>query len=98
MDLGTLIGFLGMVLTCAIVGGAFVGAWAMGRMRGQQEAEEDRLRAAESEARLVRVERLVEAMSLDLERMAEAQRFAARTLAAQDRREVRPEALPPARP
>lgn len=73
MDPGELIALLGLLLGGVTLAGGLFGAWALGRMQGEWkalEAHDD----DDSDARLTRIERMIEAMALDMERLAEAQR------------------------
>lgn len=79
MDLGEIIALSGIILGGLTLAGGVVGAWAFGRMQGERRALETRSES-HSEERLGRLERMIEAMALDLERLAEAQRYIARQL------------------
>jgi hypothetical protein len=78
-DPGELIALLGLLLGGFTLAGALFGAWALGRMQAERNALEARA-DDDSNARLARIERMIEAMALDMERLAEAQRFVARRL------------------
>ncbi len=79
MDPGELIALLGLLLGgITLVGGLF-GAWALGRMQAERKALDAR-DDDDWDARLTRIERMIEAMALDMERMSEAQRYVARRL------------------
>lgn len=85
MDPGELIALLSILLGSAVVVVAFVGVWMLGREHGRKEALGDRVvqtGVAETmvEARLSRIERLVEGTSVEVERIAEGQRFTAKLL------------------
>jgi hypothetical protein len=79
MDPGELIALLGLLLGGVALAGSLFGAWALGRMQGERKAL-DAAGSDESAARLARLERMVEGIALDMERLAEAQRFVARQL------------------
>lgn len=79
MDLGELIALLGLLLGAVALAGSLFGAWALGRMQGERNAL-DAPDGGQSDARLAHMERMIEAMALDMERLAEAQRFVARQL------------------
>jgi hypothetical protein len=84
--MGLLIGLLGTIMAIALVGGAMVGAYLVGRSRGQREVEERARRSLNDPAmneQIHRVEQLVADMSLEIERLAEAQRYNAKLLAEQ---------------
>jgi len=79
MDPGELIALLGILLGGLTLAGGVFGAWALGRMQGERRALDARPEG-HSDERLVRLERMIEAMALDMERLAEAQRYMARQL------------------
>jgi len=79
MDPGELIALLGLILGGVTLAGGLFGAWALGRMQGERRALDARVDDG-TDARLARIERMIEAMALDMERLAEAQRFVARQL------------------
>ena len=79
-DLGALIALIGVVSGGAILAGAFFGAYFFGKSRGQRDA----LNVAhdpELLARISRVEQIVEATAIEIERISEGQRFTTRLLA-----------------
>ena len=80
MDPGELIALLGILLGGLTLAGGIFGAWALGRMQGERKTLDAR-EAGYSDERLARLERMIEAMALDMERLAEAQRYIARQLA-----------------
>lgn len=79
MDPGELIALLGLVLGGVTLAGGLFGAWALGRIQGERRALDARVDDG-TDARLARIERMIEAMAIDMERLAEAQRFVARQL------------------
>ena len=79
MDPGELIALLGLLLGGVSLAGGIFGAWALGRMQGERRALDAR-DDDQSAVRLERIERMIEAMALDVERLAEAQRYVARQL------------------
>jgi hypothetical protein len=79
MDPGELIALLGLLLGGVTLAGGLFGAWALGRMQGERKALDAR-DDYQSDVRLAHIERMIEAMALDMERLAEAQRFVARQL------------------
>lgn len=90
MDSGELIALLGLLFGGFTLAAAFFGAWALGRMQAERNALDAR-GEDDSDARLARMERMIEAMALDMERLAEAQRFVARRLPATDTRPEKPQ-------
>ena len=74
-----LTGLIGTVMVTGLLGCAIAGAYFLGRSRGSGRALERE--AGPSEARLVRIESLLETLSIDIERIGEAQRYAARDFA-----------------
>jgi hypothetical protein len=84
-DLGIVIALIGVLSGVGILAGAFAGAYFFGKSRGQQET----LRAPrdpELQERLARVERIVEATAIEIERISEGQRFTTKLLS--DRKTV----------
>ena len=79
MDPGELIALLGLLLGGVTLAAGLFGAWALGRIQGERKTL-DATDNDQSDARLARMERMIEAMALDMERLAEAQRFVARQL------------------
>ena len=79
MDPGELIVLLSLLLGGVTLAGGLFGAWALGRMQAERNAL-DTHDDDDSDARLTRIERMIEAMALDMERLAEAQRYVARRL------------------
>ena len=78
-DLGALIALISVLSGIAILAGAFAGAYFFGKSRGQR----DILTAArdpELLARISRVEQIVEATAIEIERISEGQRFTTRLL------------------
>jgi hypothetical protein len=78
-DLGIVIALIGVLSGVGILAGAFAGAYFFGRSRAQKET----LRGGndpELLARLSRVEQIVEATAIEIERISEGQRFTTRLL------------------
>jgi hypothetical protein len=90
MDSGELIALLGIVIGGFTLAGALFGAWALGRMQAERNAI-DASDDDDSNERLARIERTIEAMALDMERLAEAQRFVARRLPTTEPRSEKPQ-------
>lgn len=85
--IGMAIGFFGIGVA------AYLGADAWIKVkRFQREAEHRKLSHAESEAeaRLARIEQIVELTSIEMERVAEAQRFLTRAITEQNPRLAEP--------
>jgi hypothetical protein len=78
-DLGVVIALIGVLSGVAILIAAAAGAYFLGKNRAQRE----NLRATtdpELIARLARVEQIVEATAVEIERISEGQRFTTRLL------------------
>lgn len=88
-DLGVIIALIGVISGVAILIGAFVGAYFVGKSRGQKEAI-GAGRDPELVSRMARVEQIVEATAVEIERISEGQRFTTRLLS-DDRAKVRTE-------
>ena len=71
-----LIGLIGTVMVTGLLGCAIAGAYFFGRSRGPRQP--GAFDEASSAARLARLERLLEGLSVEIERIGEAQRYAAR--------------------
>jgi hypothetical protein len=56
--------------------GSIAGAWAIGRARGMQDAARFRDGEADTHARIERMERTLETVAEEIERLGEVQRFA----------------------
>ncbi|HEX2692916.1 MAG TPA: hypothetical protein VHL12_02580 [Gemmatimonadaceae bacterium] len=79
MDLGVVIGLLAMMAGIGVLFAAFAGAYFFGKTRAQHET----LRAArdpELVERITRIEHIVEATAVEVERIAEGQRFTTKLL------------------
>ena len=86
-DLGIVIALIGVLSGVGILAGAFAGAYFFGKTRGQREtltSEKD----PELQERMARVERIVEATAIEIERISEGQRFTTRLLS--ERKTVEP--------
>jgi hypothetical protein len=78
-DLGAIIALTGLAASIAIMAGAFVGAYFYGKSKGHRESLAGG-RDPEIAARLARVEQIVEATAVEIERISEGQRFTTRLL------------------
>jgi len=84
-DLGIVIALIGVLTGVGILAGAFAGAYFFGKSRGQRETLSG-ARDPELQDRLARVERIVEATAIEIERISEGQRFTTKLLS--DRKTV----------
>jgi hypothetical protein len=78
-DLGALIALIGVLSGAAVLAGAFAGAYFFGKSRGQRDVI-SATRDPELMARISRVEQIVEATAIEIERISEGQRFTTRLL------------------
>jgi len=78
-DLGIVIALIGVLSGVGILAGAFAGAYFFGKSRGQRESLMT-ARDPELAARLNRVEQIVEATAIEIERISEGQRFTTKLL------------------
>ena len=78
-DLGAVIALVGVFSGVAVFAGAFMGAYFLGKSRGQREALTT-TRDPELSARINRVEQIVEATAIEIERISEGQRFTTKLL------------------
>jgi hypothetical protein len=81
VDPGDWIPIIGLAIMggCMVIG--IIGAWAVGRARGIQDAMKNQLREADTHDRIERMERSLEAVSEEIERLGEVQRFALKLVA-----------------
>ena len=77
-DFGVIIALISVITGVGILLSAAAGVYFLGKNRAQKEA----LRSADPEllARLARVEQIVEATAVEIERISEGQRFTTRLL------------------
>jgi high-affinity K+ transport system ATPase subunit B len=78
-DLGATIALVSVLTGVGVLAAAFAGAYFMGKSRAQQETMRSG-RDPELAQRLARVEQIVEATALEIERISEGQRFTTRLL------------------
>jgi hypothetical protein len=78
-DLGVILALTGLLAGIGILAGAFAGAYFFGKSRGQRDAL-GAGRDPELLARMARIEQIVEATSIEIERISEGQRFTTRLL------------------
>ena len=78
-DLGAIIALTGILAGIGILAGAFAGAYFFGKSKGQKESLGG---ANDPEVlhRIARVEQIVEATAVEIERISEGQRFTTRLL------------------
>ena len=86
-DLGVVIALIGVLSGVGILAGAFAGAYFFGKTRGQRETLSS-AKDPELQERMARVERIVEATAIEIERISEGQRFTTRLLS--ERKAVEP--------
>jgi hypothetical protein len=78
-DIGVFIALIGLLAGIGVLAGAFAGAYFFGKSRGQRETLKAG-RDPELMARVSRVEQIVEATAVEIERISEGQRFTTRLL------------------
>ena len=78
-----LTGLLGTILATLLIGGAMLGAWLLGRRRGERDAGGGNLDDANQ--RLARLEQMVQRMSSEIERLSESEQFTMRLLKQQEK-------------
>ena len=78
-DLGVIIALIGVISGVCVLAGAFAGAYFFGKSKGQQ-ASLSGGRDPELMARMARVEQIVEATAVEIERISEGQRFTTKLL------------------
>jgi hypothetical protein len=82
-DLGIVIALIGVLSGVGVLAGAFAGAYFFGKSRAQKEKMLNGATDPELLARFARVERIVEATAIEIERISEGQRFTTRLLSEQ---------------
>jgi hypothetical protein len=80
MGPGEYLPLLGVGLLAVTTLVAIGGAWAMGRVRGLQETARLRDAEADTHARIERMERHLETIAEEIERLGEVQRFALKVI------------------
>ena len=75
-----LTGLLGTVFVIVLFGAALGGAWLIGRNQSRRGVDGERSPRLSGAEDLASVARAVEALTLEVERVAEAQRYTARVL------------------
>jgi hypothetical protein len=78
-DLGVIIALTGVLTGVGVLAAAFAGAYFMGKSRALQEGARSG-RDPELMQRVARIEQVVEATALEIERISEGQRFTTRLL------------------
>lgn len=89
VDPGDWLPLLGVALLAVTTLAAIAGAYAFGRNRGLHDAMRRRDEALESRERLERMERSLEGVAEEIERLGEVQRFALKVIA--ERAAIQPE-------
>jgi hypothetical protein len=80
VDPGDWLPLIGVGMLCATTAMAVAGAWALGRARGLQDSASLRSTEADTHARIERMERHLEAVAEEIERLGEVQRFALKVI------------------
>lgn len=80
VDPGDYLPILGVLLLGGTTAVGIAGAWAAGRMRGMRDSNQEQLREADTHARIERMERSLEQISEEIERLGEVQRFALKVI------------------
>ena len=78
-DLGAIIALSGLLAGIGVLAGAFAGAYFFGKSRGQRET----LATGNDpglQARMARIEQIVETTAIEIERISEGQRFTTKLL------------------
>jgi hypothetical protein len=81
VDPGDWLPLLGVGLLAVTTLGSIAGAWAMGRARGLQDAARLRERETDLNDRIQTMQRSLESVAEEIERLGEVQRFALKVLA-----------------
>jgi hypothetical protein len=97
VDPGDYLPILGVLLLGSTTAVGIAGAWAVGRMRGMRDASKEQVREADTHARLERMERSLEQISEEIERLGEVQRFALKVIGDKAISQSEPAKLPQGR-
>lgn len=76
IDPGDYLPLVGVLMLAGTTAVSIAGAWALGRSRGLRDALTLQSKDADTHARIERMERSLEAVSEEIERLGEVQRFA----------------------
>ncbi len=79
--MGLVIGLVSVLFAVGVVAAGLAGAYFIGKERGRRAALDQAAQTGGATDMLARTERALEAMSLEVERIGEAQRYSARLLA-----------------
>ena len=94
IDPGDYLPILGVLMLMGTTAVGIAGAWAVGRARGLQDAAKQHLQEGDTHARLERMERSLDAISEEIERLGEVQRFALKVLGDKALSQTEPAKLP----
>jgi hypothetical protein len=97
IDPGDYLPILGVLLLMGTTAVGIVGAWAVGRARGLQEAAKQQMEQGDTHARIDRMERSLDAISEEIERLGEVQRFALKVIGEKAISQSEPAKLPQGR-
>jgi hypothetical protein len=81
VDPGDWLPLVGVGLLVVTTIGSIAGAWAMGRARGLQDAAHLRENQADTHERIQTMQRSLESVAEEIERLGEVQRFALKVIA-----------------
>jgi hypothetical protein len=94
VDPGDYLPILGVLLLGGTTAVGIAGAWAVGRARGLQDAAKQQMQQADTHARLERMEHSLDAISEEIERLGEVQRFALKVIGEKAISQSEPAKLP----
>lgn len=94
VDPGDWIPLVALLIMAGCMTAGVVGAWAMGRARGLKDAMKEQLQDVDTHARIERMERSLESVAEEIERLGEVQRFALKLIG--ERAAAAPEPAKPA--
>jgi len=80
VDPGDWIPLIALLIMAGSMVAGVAGAFALGRARGARDAMREQLRESDSHARLERMERSLDAVAEEIERLGEVQRFALKVI------------------
>jgi hypothetical protein len=96
--IGLIIGLVSVLFAVGVVGAGLAGAYFIGKERGRRAALDQLAQTGGATDLIARTEKALESMSLEVERIGEAQRYSARLLAESSAKLAAPRNVTPRTP